>query len=136
MLYHIGDSLYLEGEIAQVAKDYQNKAIESDEREGLVKTYLNNLLPENWDKLGLGERRDYLAGFNNSGVLERLFVCNLEIWSECFNKDPSSIRKSDSYEIGTIMKHMDDWIKYEGNKSRTKRFPIYGKQQAYVKKTK
>ena len=137
VLYHIGEPLYLEGEIAKVASNYQNKAIESDEREGLVKAYLNTLLPEKWDKLGLSERRDYLSGFNSeNGKVERTIVCNLEIWSECFNKDPSSIKKADSYGIATIMKHMDDWDRFEANKSKTKRFPLYGKQQAYVKKIK
>lgn len=93
VLYHIGEPLYLEGEIAKVANDYQNKAIESDEREGLVKSYLNTLLPEKWDELGLGERRDYLFGFNNGGTVERTKVCNLEIWSECFNKDLPLLEK-------------------------------------------
>ena len=69
-----------------------------------------------------------------TGKVERTTVCNLEIWSECLGRDPSSIKKADSYEIATIMKHMDDWIRFEGNKSKTKRFPIYGKQQAYIKK--
>ncbi len=137
VLYQKGEPLYLEGDIAKVARDYQDKAIESDEREGLVKAYLNTLLPEKWDELGLGERRDFLSDFNmETGKIERTTVCNLEIWSECFNKDPSSIKKADSYEIATIMKHMDDWIRFEGNKSKTKRFPLYGKQQAYVKKMK
>jgi hypothetical protein len=32
------------------------------------------------------------------------------------------------------MKHMDDWTKYEGNKTGTKIFSLYGKQRAYQKK--
>ncbi len=137
VLYHKGEPLYLEGDIAKVARDYQDKAIESDEREGLVKAYLNTLLPEKWAEFDIGQRRDYFSGFNSgNGKVERTTVCNLEIWSECLGKDPSSIKKADSYEIATIMKHMDDWIRFEGNKSKTKRFPIYGKQQAYVKKVK
>lgn len=127
--YHIGEPLYLEGEVAKVAKIYQDKAIESDEREGLVKAYLNTLLPEKWDELGLGERRDYLSGFNfENGKVERNTVCNLEIWSECLGKNPADLKMSDSYALASIMKKIDDWEK--GDRAV---FPIYGRQRFYKK---
>ena len=43
-----------------VAKAEQDAVTEQDEREGLVRLYLDELLPANWNQMGLYERRDFL----------------------------------------------------------------------------
>jgi predicted P-loop ATPase len=126
VLYHLGENLYLEGDEALLAAEQQNAAMESDEREGIVREYLDTLLPENWENMELGQRRDYLSGFNDGGTVRRKLVCNMEIWCECFGKDPAMMKKSDSYEIAAIMQKMDKWVKAQ----RTS-FPIYGRQRFY-----
>ena len=131
-LYQLGETLYLAGEEALIATEQQDEAMESDEREGLVREYLDTLLPYNWEHMELGQRRDYLSGFNTGGNIKRTFTCNMEIWCECFGKDPSTLRKTDSYEIAAIMQKMEGWDKYLGTKHGTRCFPIYGKQHAYV----
>lgn len=125
-LYQLGENLYLEGEEVHIASEQQDDAMESDEREGLVKEYLDTLLPDNWDQMELGQRRDYLSGFNNGGTVRRTCVCNIEIWAECFGKDPAIMKKSDSYEMSAIMQKMDQW-----EKSTRTSFPIYGRQRGY-----
>jgi predicted P-loop ATPase len=128
-----GEKLYLDPEIELIAKDEQREALEGDEREGLVREYLDTLLPENWENMELGQRRDYLSGFNNDGGKnKRSYTCNMEIWCECFGKDGSTLRKIDSFEIAAIMQKMEGWEKYRGTKTGTKCFPIYGKQHAYA----
>jgi predicted P-loop ATPase len=125
-LYKMGENLFLEGDEVLLASVQQDEAMELDEREGLVKEYLDTLLPDTWDQMELGQRRDYLSGFNNGGTNQRQLVCNMEIWAECFGKDPSVIKKSDSYEISTIMQKMDNWVK-----AKRTIFPIYGRQRCY-----
>ena len=95
--------------------------------------------PENWDELDLFERRNFLSDSRSSGLglkgtVQRKLVCNLEIWCECFGKDSSSLRKSDSYEISAIMQKMDGWEKFPGTRQGTSSFPLYGKQRAYSRK--
>lgn len=131
-IWESGEKLYLEGDLIPEAELVQRDAMESDEREGLVREYLNTLLPENWDQMELGQRRDYLSGFNTGGSCKRAFTCNMEIWCECFGKDPSTLRRIDSYEIAAIMQKMEGWEKYRRTKNGTRSFPIYGKQRAYV----
>ena len=126
VFYYVGENLFLEGEAAILAQSYQGEALETDEREGLIKTYLDTLIPTAWDEFDLGQRRDYLSGFNNGGGVVRDKVCNLEIWSECLGKNPSDLKKMDSYEIASIMKKLDSWVK----KDRTN-FHIYGRQRFY-----
>jgi len=133
-LYNKGEKLYLEGEEADAAVREQTSAMETDEREGLVRAYLNTLLPENWSELSLYERRNYLNGsdFGNEtqkGTVKRRTVSNIEIWCECFGREASSLKKTDSYEIAAIMRKIPEW---EKSKDAPVTLPLYGKQRIYV----
>lgn len=138
VLYGQGEKLYLEGSDVELATNEQADAMESDEREGLVRTYLDTLLPDDWNALSLYERRNYLngsefGGESRVGTVERTLVCNMEIWCECFGRDASAMKPADSYAIAGIMKKINGWNKYQGNKNGTSHFPIYGRQRCYEK---
>ena len=138
VLYAKGEKLYLEGSDVELATNEQADAMESDEREGLVRTYLDTLLPDDWNDLSLYERRNYLngsefGGESRVGTVERTLVCNMEIWCECFGRDASAMKPADSYAIAGIMKKINGWNKYQGNKNGTSIFPIYGRQRCYEK---
>jgi putative DNA primase/helicase len=137
-LYNAGEELILKGTDAEMAAEKQQEALENDDREGLVREYLDKLLPADWAKLSLSEKRMYLAGDefttqNRAGVAPRDKVCNLEIWAECFGREPANIRKQDSYELNAIMAKLDGWKRYDGNKSGKLSFKDYGSQVAYVR---
>lgn len=136
-VYKQGEELYLKGEVLEIASKEQSEAMESDDREGLVREYLNKLLPNNWSSMNLYERRKFLNGDDlvggQVGTEKRKAVCSMEIWCECFGKDASSLKKSDSYEITAIMSKIEGWELYSGNKTNTMRFPIYNKQRAFVR---
>ncbi|WP_331654509.1 virulence-associated E family protein [Aminipila sp.] len=139
VLYEKGEKLYLEGDDVHLATSEQDDAMESDEREGLVRTYLDTLLPEDWDTMSAYERRNFLngsefGGESHVGTVERTLVCNMEIWCECFGKDAAAMKPADSYAIAGIMKKIGNWNKYTGNKNGTSNFPIYGKQRCYERK--
>lgn len=138
VLYNQGEKLYLEGSDVELATNEQADAMESDEREGLVRTYLDTLLPDDWNALSLYERRNYLngsefGGESRVGTVERTLVCNMEIWCECFGRDASAMKPADSYAIAGIMKKINGWNKYQGNKNGTSNFHIYGRQRCYEK---
>lgn len=131
VLYKKGEKLYLEDEDVKLAVSEQANAMESDEREGLVRAYLDTLLPDNWSDMSLYDRRNYLngsefGGDTHTGTVKRTLVCNMEIWCECFGREPSAMKTADSYAISAIMKKIEGWEKVE----RT-RFKIYGLQRAY-----
>lgn len=86
------EKLHLAPKIEPLAKEEQREALESDEREGLVREYLDTLLPEDWDSLDVFDRRAFLAGSGTNnisrvGTARRTRVCNMEIWCELFGKD-------------------------------------------------
>lgn len=134
--YEKGEKLYLDKNLKALAEEQQAEAMEEDDREGIVREYLARRLPKDWEDKSLYERRQYLN--DDFGAIndteEREFVCNLEIWSECFGRDPAAMEKQDSYQISAILKKINEWGTYEGARGGLKYFKIYGRQRAWVKK--
>lgn len=126
-----GEKLYLDRNLEKYAQDEQAEAMEQDDREGLVRSYLEMLLPENWSKMDGYARRDYFIDPGDptriQGTIKRDMVCNLEIWCECFGKRKEDIKPSDSYAIAAIMLRIKGWHK---TKERSY-FSIYGLQRLY-----
>jgi predicted P-loop ATPase len=125
-----GEKLYLEGNIARIALREQADALENDDREGLVRDYLETLLPDSWAKMDLPDRRLYIEGCEfgtPTGTVRRTNVSNLEIWCECFRKDRTAIKRQDSYEISAIMARIGGWAVAQ----KRVRLPIYGIQQVW-----
>ena len=136
--YKDGESLFLSGEVAQMAYAKQQEAMESDDREGLVQDYLDRLLPENWDNMDLYQRRTFLGGgeFEDTpteGTVRRERVCIMEIWCECFGKERQNLKKADSYELEGILNKIGGWERYTGNASGKMRIPGYGIQRAFIR---
>ena len=138
--YRNGEELILDHEEAKIAFDLQRQAMESDDREGLVKEYLDTRLPaeKDWNKMSLSERRLYLSKDEftlkkHPEVRLRDKVCNMEIWVECLGKDGANMKKQDSSELSTIMAKISGWKKYDGSNSGKLSFAPYGSQHAYVR---
>lgn len=129
-----GEKLYLDASMETLAKAEQREVMESDEREGLVRLYLDTLLPEDWSGMDIFERRNFLHGSDfgpaqRQGTVKRTSVSSMEIWCECFGKDRSNLRRSDSNEITGILKRID-WQRAESKV----RIPLYGPQYIFVPK--
>ena len=131
-----GEKLYLEEELKAFAEEEQRSAMETDEREGLVREYLDTLLPEGWGEMDLFARREYLDGSEfggkKRGTQPRTQVSNIEIWCECFRKAKPEIKQRDANEIRAIMTHIGGWSRL-GKKVR---IPLYGPQWVYEKENK
>lgn len=128
-----GEKLYLDAKLDIYAKEEQREAMESDEREGLVREYLEKLLPENWADMTLYERRNFLNGESEfgrdtrEGTVRRKYVSNMEIWCECFEKDRANLSISESNKIKAILVKLG-WVRQE----KKLRIPLYGPQWIYV----
>jgi predicted P-loop ATPase len=125
------EELFLPPELEDYAKGEQRDAMEADDREGLVREYLDTLLPANWDDMDIYERRDYIREKDDptrpTGTIRRMDVSNMEIWCECFGKPQEDLKPADSYAISAIMTKIEGWSKPENRK----RLPIYGRQRVY-----
>ena len=97
--------------------------------QALSSKYLETLLPENWEKMELYQRKEYLDGDRTLyplGVTKRQTVSNIEIWCECFGNRKEDFKIQDSWSIRAIMKGIKGWIS-----KGYQRIPIYGKQRVY-----
>ena len=129
ILADAGEKLYLPPELEEYAKEEQREAMEHDEREGLVRLYLDTLLPANWDEMDLYQRREFLRGDDTTpvGTDVRVIVSNMEIWCECFSRKKEDLRSMDSYAIAAIMSRLSEWEK----QPTPQRIAIYGLQRIY-----
>lgn len=98
--YRNKEPLILDEQTEKLAKKLQREAMETDEREGMVREYLETLLPVNWNEMSLYERRNFLDGsefgeVNIKGEIKRQKVCNMEIWCECFGKAKADLKRID-----------------------------------------
>lgn len=127
--YTKGEPLYLENHLEADARKIQDEHLEKDDRAGLIKDYLDRLLPPEWDDYDVHERRAWLDDSANVGTDKREKVCILEIWAECLQQDRRKITRRDSYELIRIMKTIKGWMAT----TNARRFKIYGQQKAYLR---
>lgn len=130
VLVNEGEKLYLPADIETMAKKEQAAAMESDEREGLVRLYLDTLLPESWSKMDLYQRKQFLDGDDPTmpkGTVKRDTVSNMEIWCECFRNTRESMRSSDSFGIKSIMSRIEGWERSD----QVTKSKLYGQQRVY-----
>jgi predicted P-loop ATPase len=126
-----GERLFLSPELEEYAREEQREALEMDDREGIVREYLDMLLPADWDTMDIYRRREYFREPSDPtrpiGVKRRDWVCNLEIWCECFGKNKEDFDSRSAYPIASIMARIEGW-----EKDKTQRIiRPYGKQRVY-----
>jgi putative DNA primase/helicase len=133
-IYESGEKLYLEADMIKEAEKVQQSAMEVDERQGMVEEYLDTLLPDSWEDMGIYTRRSYVNDKSDptrpNGVNVRTEVSNAEIWCECFGRNLSEMKSADSYAIAALMTQVDGW---ERTNERCRQ-PLYGRQRLYRRK--
>ena len=130
-MFNCGEPLFMSEEANEIAKKEQNRHSEVDERKGLIESYLNRLLPEDWATMDEMDRRMYIDDpLSKNGTVERDYVCIAEIWTECLGKEKENMSRYNTREINDILRGLPEW---EQSRS-TKNFKIYGKQKFYARK--
>ena len=127
----LGETLYLPKEIEVLAEEQQESHRESSAREGAIREFLDRQIPQNWETLGLFERRQFYAGTLHlpPGVelVPREKVCAVEIWQECFGGDLKYMQRKDSVEINGILGSLKGWKRNRA----VRRYGFYGTQRGF-----
>ncbi len=128
--WQLGEPLYLTGEAEKLSMEEQEIHQVSNAKEGLIREFIERPIPLDWDKRGLNARRLYWSGefeHGETATRERDRICAAEIWCECFGKDPSFMKQTDTREINDILARIDGWKR----NSTSQRFGFYGKQRGF-----
>lgn len=130
-LFKAGETRYLSKELEEEAYLRQREHSESDEREGIIRRFLDTPLPANWEEKELYDRRTFWGNtdeeLGEKGLKPRQKVCIAEIWCELFNQKQSEMNKFNTKELHNIMRNIEGWeeSKYPVN------VKIYGRQRVY-----
>lgn len=129
--YRAGEALYIQDDlVAQQAREAQRQALEQDTRSGIIRDYLDRLLPDGWEDMDIGERRIWLSNdFGaNKGTNIRETVCAMEIWCECYGNDKARMTRTDANDIRRILSEFPEWS--HGGRN-TRRCGPYGPQRYF-----
>lgn len=137
--YQQGETLYLSPGLEVLAITAQTDHTEKDERIGIICDYLDTPLPENWQSLGLVDRRIYLNSREKEGAdsddftaikegdIKREEVTAAEIWTELFEGKPRDMNTYNTKFIHEIMANMPGWDRIKSKRNTG----IYGRQTVY-----
>ncbi len=132
--YQLGETLYLPPDIEKCAEAAQQAHMETNSREGVIRDFVARLVPADWNKRTLSQRRAYWANeFGQSEtdieLVSRDKICALEIWCEALGGDIKLMRKSDTREINDILSSIKEFKKSD----KPLRFiRDYGLQRGYI----
>ena len=131
-----GESLVLEGTLAEEAMRVQMSHTEGGELMGLIEEYLSMRLPVDWESYELHERREYIREYDEteaSGLLPRERVCPLEIWCELLEGDRKNLLNAKAREITDVLQAIPGWIPYTNGTGKVRFGKLYGPQRAFIR---
>lgn len=126
-----GESLYLSGELEELAQQRQEAHRETSTKEGLIMDFLELPVPKHWSNWTLEQRQVFLSG-NFKGDVElvpRERVCALEIWCELLGGKKGDMRRADTQEINGILDSLPGWIRTRNSV----RFGYCGAQRGFIR---
>lgn len=123
--WQLGEDLFLDAEMEAEARKLQEAHTEESPWAGAIREYAEKLLPENWDNIGLAERRDYAQGKHNfnigEGTVKRDRICAAEVWCELLGGDLKNMNRGQANEINNVLRKMPGW-----EEQKSIRFKHYG----------
>lgn len=136
--YKKGEKLILEGEVQKEAVKKQEKHLESNSKEGMIKEYLDIKLPKNWYDMDIYARRRYISESEflrvDDDCIRREKVCSAEIWVELFGGDIKNFYRSNALEINEILRRIEGWESLNDGQGKLRFGKFYGIQRAFLRK--
>lgn len=129
----LGEKIYFNEAQEKAAEIHREAHMETSGKEGLIKEFLEQPVPEGWNSMDKTKRMMFLSGgmkpADGTNLVLRDRVCAMEIWTECF-RCTSIIKRADSLEIMDVLSKMDGWKRA----SSTIRCGPYGIQKGFLRK--
>lgn len=128
--YELGEPLYLPVDLEKQARERQRDNSESnaDERIGIIQSFMQKLLPYDWDSRTLENRRWWMADsdpLKQPGTVRRETICAVEVLAECFGERIDERTRYKTRDINALFRLMGL------EELAMKRVPIYGMQRLF-----
>lgn len=119
MRWRIGEPLYFESpEIENLARAEQEKHREANVKEGIIKGFLEQPVPKNYNSMDLAARRMFWSGnAHNVETVQRQKTCAAEIWCEAFGGNILLMKRADTLEINQILENLPGWRRNKSNRN-------------------
>lgn len=116
----------------EAAKEVRGEATEEEPLVGLIESYLETLVPENWERMPIDDRIRWLRsseqGLVEPGTHRIERVCSLEIWRIALEGKEAKISRRDSLEIAEALRKIPGW---ESSGAKRASFPHFGQQRFF-----
>ena len=125
--------LFLSSEEEAAAESVRSMATEEDSVGGLIRAYLDTLVPENWADMSPDERISWLRDEEQgivSGTHPIDVVCSLEIWEIALGRERGKHSRVDILQITNALKQLPGWF---GPMPKPTRLPFYGPQRVFAR---
>ena len=125
--------LFLSSEEEAAAESVRSMATEEDSLAGLIQSYLDTLVPENWADMSPDERISWLRDAEQgivSGTHPIDVVCSLEIWEIALGRERGKHSRVDILQITNALKQLPGWF---GPMPKPTRLPFYGPQRVFAR---
>lgn len=128
--WQAGETLYLAGELEHEAKLQQELHRESSAKEGMIRDFVERMIPVDWDKRDIATRRLYwsMQDGSTAQLKPRDRICAVEVYVECFGGDVKFMKRTDSIEINAVLSTLTGWKRVS-----TCRMGPYGVQKGFIK---
>lgn len=129
--YRAGEKLFIEGEWSEMAAEAREDFTEEDALSGQIQSYMDTLVPENWNQMSpetrqfwLENRGDDLQAVGDTRI-DR--VCSVQLWVEALGNRRGMHRRTDLLEITKALQQLPGWRQLPGNT----RIGPYGPQKVF-----
>lgn len=136
MRWMIGSPTILEGDDALEAARQQDLHTTQNTRDGVIRDFLEQQVPEGWLEMDLGQRKMWKAtngqvhpDGSEITMMPRDRVCAQEVFQECLGGDLRFMKNNDARDINRVIRETGDW-----KESRGVHFGYCGKVRGFVRK--
>lgn len=112
--WRLGEALHLPDELEKEAKRQQELHREVDPWEGIVTEFVERMVPPDWNKRSLEERKIFWSGeFGRyqGELVPRDRICAQEIWLEALGGDKRGLKRAEAMRINSILDQLEGWKK-------------------------
>lgn len=130
-MYRDGELLFLDKELEATAKDIQETHKVVDDRIGIVESYLDMKVPDNWDEMGLYDRKAYIQNDDEEmkarGTSLRSVISAAEVYLEVLGGNIKDMNSYTTKPVHSMLQNISGWKRTKGKRN----FRWYGQQNAY-----